>query len=421
MERSANAEAVGHFTRGLELLNSLPDSDQRRERELDLQLALGTTLLMTEGHISARVEHAYSRARDLCQQIGDSPELFTAMVGLWRFYLSQARFQQALDLGRQGVEIAERMQDDAMRGEAQLMVGSSIFYLGQPAQALAHLQESRLGYERTRSPSDAFLRATDPVVMCLSWESWLLWKLGYPNQALSRSEEAIDLADRIGHPYGRGFALFFSAVLHHRRREAIRAENRARAAIELSEERGFTRWLAGGQIILGWALAEQGKHAEGLELVRTGLDAWRNQAKQGLPHLQAILAEVHMKIGEYEEALRLLENCMSLVAQTDEHRYEAELCRLIGETLLALSKERPEFKNRESEVEQHFLKAVQIAQEQEAKCFELRAAVSLGRLWQQKGKRDEAHDLLAPVYNWFTEGFDTPDLKDAKTLLESLS
>jgi len=423
IERSANAEAVGHLTRGLELLNSLPESDQPRERELDLQLALGTTLLMTEGHISTRVEHAYSRARGLCQQIGDSPELFTAMVGLWRFYLSQARFQQALDLGRQGVEIAERMQDDAMRREAQLMVGSSIFYLGQPAQALAHLQESRLGYESTRSPSDAFLRATDPVVMCLSWESWILWKLGYPNQALSRSEEAIDLADRIGHPYGRGFALFFSAVLHHRRREAIRAENRARAAIELSEERGFTRWLAGGQIILGWALAEQGKHAEGLELVRTGLNAWRKQAKQGLPHLQAILAEVHMKIGEYEEALRLLENCMSLVAQTDEHRYEAELCRLIGETLLALSKERPEFKNRESEVEQYFLKAVQIAQEQEAKCFELRAAVSLASYWELKGNGRKTRKLLEDITSWFTavsEGLDTEDFQEATRLLSSV-
>ncbi|NCF29828.1 MAG: tetratricopeptide repeat protein [Gammaproteobacteria bacterium] len=191
----------------------------------------------------------------------------------------------------------------------------------------------------------------------------------------------------------------------------------------MSEERGFTRWLAGGQIILGWALAEQGKHAEGLELVRTGLDAWRNQAKQGLPHLQAILAEVHMKIGEHEEALRLLENCMSLVAQTDEHRYEAELCRLIGETLLALSRERPEFKNRESEVEQHFLKAVQIAQDQEAKCFELRAAVSLASYWELKGNRRKTSKLLEDITSWFTavsEGLDTEDFQEATRLLSSV-
>ncbi len=270
------------------------------------------------------------------------------------------------------------------------------------------------------------------MAFSLSLGAWVLWMLGYPNQALERIRDALTLAQELSHPYSLAFALDFAAELHQFRQEGQAAQQWAEAVMTVSTEQGFPLLLARGTIVRGWALAEQGQREEGVAQTRQGLAAYRaTGAELRRPHYLALLAEAYGKVGRAEEGLSVLAEALAQMHRTGERAYEAELYRLKGELTLqkfqvsgskfqVQESPKSEVRSPESEAEEYFLRAIEIARRQSAKSWELRAAISLSRLWQQQGKKEEARQMLAEIYDWFTEGFDTADLQEAKALLEAL-
>jgi predicted ATPase len=243
-----------------------------------------------------------------------------------------------------------------------------------------------------------------------------LWLLGYPDQALQRSHEALTMAQELAHPQSLAFALYATAVVHHSRREWHLIKERAELEVTLSTEQGFPLWLPWGIIFGGRVLAEQGQGEEGIAQMHQGVTAFEAiQSRLLRPYCLALLAEAHGKVRQTGAGLAVLAEALTVAHEHGEHHYEAELYRLKGELLLRQAI--PD----EQQTEVCFHQALEISRHQEAKSLELRAATSLARLWQSQGKRDEACDLLAPVYDWFTEGFGTADLQEAKRVLGDLS
>ena len=254
----------------------------------------------------------------------------------------------------------------------------------------------------------------------LSYAGAILWLLGYPDQAQARSVEALALARELAHPYSLAYALSAAATFHAWRGEVPSAESQSEAANTLSSERGFTLTLGWGQVVHGWALAAQGHHERGIDLVCKGLDVYRASGTQEwMAHYLAMLAESHAMVGQSDQALAALVEALGICDGEMELWYEAEIHRLKGELALQAAAKRLD-PGAQPEAEASFRKALEIAREQSAKSWELRAATSLARLWQQQGKQAEAHHLLSEIYNWFSEGFDTKDLQEAKSLLEEL-
>jgi predicted ATPase/class 3 adenylate cyclase len=406
IERSANVEAITHLTKGLEILKSLPDTSSHIQQELAFQIALGVPLAATRGFAAPEVEHAYARARELCREVGESPRLFPVLAGLWRVYLVRGEVQTARELGEQLLALNPRAHDP---------LGIALFFVGELAAALTHLEQGFALYDPQKHRSHAFRATQDPAAACLTYAAVVLWLLGYPERALQRSHQAVTMTQELAHPLSLACALDYAATLHQFRREGHAAHACAEAAVALAAEQGFAVYFAHGMVLRGWARAEQGQAEEGRAQINSGLEAWRTTgAEVQRPYYLALLAEAYGKSKQAEEALEVLAEALALVAKTGECWWEAELYRLRGELLLQQSSDN------QVEAETCFHHALEIARMQQAKSFELRAATSLARLWQQQGKRQEAHDLLAPVYNWFTEGFDTADLQDAKALLDEL-
>jgi predicted ATPase len=418
IERSANVEAISHLMKGLEMLKILPDTPARTQQELELQLALGSVLRMVKGHIAPDVEHTYTRAYELSQQIGDSPQRLAALVSLWRFYLNQGKLQTAQVLAEQGLTSAQQVQDSRLLQDAHRMVGGTALFQGEPATAWAHVEQGIVLYDAQHSRQPSFSGGMDRGVTCRSYAAWPLWLLGYPEQALTMIREALTLASELSHAFSLAFALNYASMLHGWRREVQSAKERAEAVMTLATEHGFINALTVGMIRRGWALAMQGAVAEGIRQLHHGLAAFRDM-EQVLPlaHHLALLAEAYQQGGQVEAALQALAEAFAHVDNTGERYYEAELYRLKGECLLAQTGKRCKAR----EAEECFRQALAIARRQQAKSWELRATMSLSHLWQQQGKRIEAYELLAPIYDWFTEGFDTADLQEAKALLETLA
>jgi predicted ATPase len=322
----------------------------------------------------------------------------------------------AHELGEQLLTLAQQVRDASMLCSAHRALGTTLFYLGAAASAQTHFAQGIALYAPAQHRASAFLYGEDTGVVCLCSAARTLWSLGYPDQGLARSHEAVTLAQQRAHPYSLGFALTAAAMFHQLRREMRAAQEYAESAVSLATEQGFPLWMARGVVLRGWALAQQGQAKEGIEQLHQGLIAFRaTGAELGRPHGLTLLAEAHGTLGEPEAGLAVLTEALAFVDSTGERWYEPELYRLKGELLLQQSSDN------HAEAENCFHHAMAIAQNQQAKSLELRAAMSLSRLWQQQGKRQEAYDLLASVYNWFTEGFDTADLKDAKALLDALA
>ena len=416
MQRSAHAEAIAHLRQGLELLQTLPETPERTQREVDLLIALGASLRATQGTGALEVGETYARARQLCQDLGKPPQLFPVLKGLWSHSNMRAEYPIACALGKQLLALAQQTQDLTRLVAAYRALGATLFYMGEPAAARRHLTQGITLYDPQQHRAEAFLYGEDVGVICHIFAAYALWYLGSPDQGLARSQEAVILAQHVAHPFSLSFVLSHAAMFHQFRREVRAAQERAEAAISLATAQGFPQWMAFGAMLLGWALAHQRQAKEGIEQMHQGLKAFRATGGEILrPYFLALLAEAHGTLGEPEAGLTVLAEALTLVDTTGEHWYEPELYRLKGELLLQLSSDN------QAEAETCFHQAMAIAQNQQAKSLELRAATSLARLWQQQGKRQEAHDLLAPVYHWFTEGFDTADLQDAKALLDELA
>ena len=456
-QNSAHTEAISHFTTALDLLKTLPDTSQRGQRELSLQLTLAASLQVAKGPSAPEVGIAYARARVLCQQEGDERQLFAVLRGLWLLHHVRADLAAAREAGEQLLTMAERIQDSAMLLEARRTLGSTLLWQGEFSLAHIHLAQTVNLYDQRQHGSlKSLYGGADPGIVCLCELSRVLWFLGYPEQALLKSQSALTLARHQADPFDLGFALIFAAGLHQFRREGRITQEHAEAGIALAREHGFTALLSAGTIRRGWALAEQGHAEEGLQYMRQGLTSRQaTGAELAQPYFLALQAEVYGHLGQGDRALTLLSEALAAMHASGEHRLEAELHRLKGELTLqqfkvqgsTLKVENPQsaFRlpppsggNPQLDAEACFLKALDVARRQQAKSLELRAAVSLVRLrryqaqdraprntqhetpvTQREGRAilDEAHTVLSEVYNWFTEGFDTKDLQEAKALL----
>jgi predicted ATPase len=414
--RSAHMEAIGHFRQTLAVLALLPDTSARAQHELTLQRALGASLLATRGFAAPEVEHAYSRAWALCQRLGDAHEIGPVLFGLWGFYEVRGDLQIARELAEQLLTLVQGQHDPTLRLQGHRALGDTLFWLGELVPARAHLEQGIALYHPQQHRAHALLYGQDPGMGCRVYAAFVLWALGYPDQALQRGQEGLSLAHELSHPFSLAMALSHVSQLHGLRREWPAVQERAEALMVLAREQGFAQLLAGSLVHWGWTLAAQGRGEMGIPQIRQGLAANRaTGAEHTRPFSLARLAEAYGAGGQPEEGLGVLAEAMDTAHNIGERWYEAERHRLKGDLLLALSV------GHQAEAEACFQQALGVARLQEAKSWELRAAMSLSSLWQQQGKQAEAYALLASIYGWFTEGFDTADLQEAKTLLEELA
>ncbi len=415
-DRSANLEAISHVTTGIALLTTLPETPARTQQAVTLHLALGGALQMAKGLAAPEVEQAYTQAYALCQQVGETPALVPVLSGLWRFYLVRPQLHTARELGDTLLRLAQRADAPALAVLAHFALGVTWFYLGGLPAARQHLEEAiaRSTPELRRAP--AFRLFLDPGVGCRLYAAWTLWLLGYPAQALARVHEALTLAHALAHPHSLAWARVLAAIVLQYRRDVPAVHEHAEAAVALATDHGFPLWAATGTLLRGWALALQGQREAGLAQLRQGIAAHRaTGAALVVPYYCTVLADVAARLGHPADGLQALAEAHTLVEQQEERYWEAEIARLRGVLLLRQPGTPP------AEAEAWLQRALDVARRQEAKALELRAAMSLALLWQQQGKRMEARELLAPIYGWFTEGFDTADLQEAKALLETLS
>jgi predicted ATPase/DNA-binding winged helix-turn-helix (wHTH) protein len=417
VQRSAHQEALRHFTQGLELLRTLPESPARARQELDLQLALGPTLMAVKGQAAAEVEQAYTRARALCQQVGDTPRLFPTLWGLWRFYAERARHQTSRDIGAQLLTLAQDVQDPVLLLQAHHTLWPTLFYLGEFAQGRAHGEQGLALYTPQPQRSQALrYGGHDPGVCCYNYTAWTLWALGYPEQARQWSTKALALAEELAHPFSLAHALSATTVLYQFLRAAPLVQEHAEALMALATEQGFTLQGARGMLLRGWAFGSQGQAQEGMEHLRQGLMAYQALgSERGIPYFLTLLAESYSNRGQTQEGLTALSQALEGVHKSEESFYLAEMYRLQG--ALLLQQTHPPVDQATVCLQQ----ALASARRQQAKSLELRAAISLARLWQRQGKRQDAYALLAPLYGWFTEGFTSTDLLEARALMEELT
>jgi TOMM system kinase/cyclase fusion protein len=417
LERSAYVEAIAHLTKGLALLETLPNTPERSRRELVLQMTLGPALMATKGGGAPDVERLYAHAHELCERVGEPSERFQVLWGVWYGYNLRGEHQKARELGEELLSLAQRIQDPDLLLEAHHALWAILFYGGEQAAVRPHLEQGLRLYEPQRHHIHA-ARYTghDPGVCCRTVGAQSLWLLGYPDQAVASSQAGLDLAQQLAHPFSLSLALSFSAMLHHYRREAPLIQTRAEAAMMLATEQDFPQHLEKGILLRGWALAARGHGEEGITQIRQALAANRSTGStRERPYYLALLAEASAEVGQTSEGLEAVAEALAMLAKSGVRWWEAELYRLRGELLLQRSMAP------QGEAEACFHQALDIARRQQAKSLELRAAMSLSRLWQQQSKKEEARRMLAEIHGWFTEGFDTADLIEANALLEELS
>jgi predicted ATPase len=420
VQLSAYQEGIAHLTRGLALLMALPDSGgkehrlERAEQELALQLALGMAWQGTRGTPAPEVEKAYTRARELCQQTGKTSELCRVMGELSIFYYVRAEYQKARELAEEALSLAQQAEDPLLVALGHWRLGFVLFCLGEYTTALGHLEQVIAFYNpEQHHRSLVVLCVSDAGTSALAYTACCLWCLGYPDQALSRSQEALALARELGHPFSLADVLFYAGcMLNAMRRDAQALKDDAEELMRLSSEK-VPSWLGQGTWHRGKALAMLGQVQEGMAQMREGMAVDQSMGVRCyLSGTLCFLAEAQAKAGHSEEGLTTLAEALALVEETDERHWEAELYRLRAELLLV--------QGDKTEAEASFHKAIEVARRQQARSWELRATVSLCRLWQEQGRMDEARQMLAEIYGWFTEGFDMPDLQEAKALLEEL-
>ena len=449
LERSANVEGIRHITQGLAALEKLSVSASTREseataqRELELQTILGSALIATKGYAAPEVEVAYTRARELLETLeGQEPTLekdadasldhvkdlrFPILFGLWLSHLVRGRFLSARELGEQCFVIAKQTGDPAFEVEAHRALGATLYYLSEFRDALAHLEAGIELYQPQHHPVPTFLHfVADPGMTLLAYSAPLLWCLGYPLQAEERLAEAARIGENRSHPFSDAVLLHFKSVLYQHQERVEDVKTTATQMLRICQEHGFSLWEAAATVMKGWALTELNHSEEGIPMIRKGIAAWeKTRAELLLPLFLTLLAQAYQRAGQYTLALQTLDSALSVVTRTGERAYDAELTRRKGELCLVLGKETKTVGGKDgtsavTKAESYFQEALAIARRQGAKSWELRAALSLSQLWCTQDRYREAYSLLRPIYMWFSEGFDTKDLRRARHLLEKL-
>jgi predicted ATPase len=416
-QRHAPQEAIGLLTRGLEMLTLLPETLQRTQEELSLQIALGQALMATKGHGAAEVAQVYQRARELCRQVGETPYVFHVVIGLYAFYLLRAELLTARELGEQLLTLAQTQQRPARLVAAHQALGHVLASLGAFAPALEHAEQGIALYQSQPRRMHLARDIQDPGVHCLTSMAETLWYLGYPDQALTRMHQALTLARELAHPFSLAFTQVLMAILHQLRRDVPLAHESAEAAFTLATQHGFPLFVAMATILRGWTRVVAGQDEAGLAMLQDGLAAYQaTGAALARPYFLALLAQAYHAMGRVEAGLAVLTEALTVIDKTNEQQCVAEVHRLIGDLRLAQSGPRQP----SEAAAECFHRALEVARQQHAKSLELRATLSLVRLWQQQGQHAEARQLLATVYGWFTEGFATADLQAAQALLAAL-
>jgi predicted ATPase len=411
----AHHEAVSLARRGLAQLQLLPDLPDRARRELRLQVTLGLHLQLAQGYAVPELAQIYAHARALCERVQETPLFFPVLRGSWAFHLVRSEHDKSRNLAERLFALAEKSQDPAQILQARQALAVTFFFLGDQAVAREHVEQGIAIYDPSRHSGQAYIYGQDPGVICLAFGAVVLWLLGYPDQAVRRSREAVALSEQLRQPGSLALALFFAAMLRQYRRDGPAVLKFSEAAMAISTEHGLTLWLASGLIMSGWALAEQGTLAGGMAQLRQGLAHWAATGSEtNRSYYLALLADALSRDGLIEEGLAKLDEALALYHGSGEGFHRAELHRLRGEFIL---RQQPDGLAND-EVEACFRQALKIAHQQQAKSLELRAAISLTRLHQKQGRPAEALSLLADCFDWFTEGFDTPDLQEAKALLD---
>jgi predicted ATPase len=417
--RSAHLEAIAHLSKGLELLATLPETRDRAEQELALKIALGPAILATRGFGDPALAETYERARELAEQLQDDTNHFTALWGLWIYHVASERFKTAEALSTQLLSAAGRHSDSAIHLQAHHAAWTTGFFRGEFASCLDHTEKGESYYDRQRHRTHKFrYGGHDPAVCSLTIRSFAEWLMGFPDRALASSQRAVDLAIEIGHPNSHAQALTTKAIVHYFRGEAEAAYEMGEATVALCAEHGLGMWAPLLMEVSQAALASCGRGEPSLDATRESIAALQ-QTGVGIfgPFRLATFVDALRRAGQsgaVAESLGFLDAAQSIIDRKGEIWFQAEIHRLRGEVLL----DGPAIARQEGEAAFH--RALETARTQEARSLELRAATSLARHWVNNDNRTAAHDLLAPVYGWFTEGFDTPDLIDAKELLDGL-
>ncbi len=408
--RSAYKEGVPYFEQSLQALSHLPENRQTIEQAINIRVDLGPALIAMGGYSAPEVERIYTQAREMCKQLGDTRQLFPVLWSLARVY-DHRDLNMGRELGEQLLGLAEHMQEPALLLEAHHERWANLFSLGELSSALTYTQRGIELYNPHEHRQYVSLYAGhDPGVCGLRHAAMTLWLLGYPDQGLEKSQNALTLAQKLSHPYSLVHALFYSAWIHQQRGEIQSVHERVEAGVALAVKQGFTRRARQGGIWQGWVMAQAGKWQDGILKIRQG-----SESEFGQLFYAPSLAEAYGKVGQTEEGLRVITEVLGRMHQIGDRFFEAELHRVQGELLLGQTAAD------EQQAEACFQEALKVARSQQAKSLELRAAMSLSQLWQKQGKKDEARQLLGDIYGWFTEGFDTADLRAAKARLDELA
>jgi predicted ATPase len=423
LERSALVEAIEQLTRALDQAAVLPSTPALRQQQITLQIALINASMHLNGHAAPETKAATEQARLLIEQaeaLGEPPHepllLFSVLFSLWVLTFNSFSGDLMRERAAQLLALAEKHGDTVQLMVAHRVMGLALTATGNIAKGRAHLDQAMALYEPTVHRPLATRFGQDVGVAILSFRSLALWVLGYPDRALLDTEHALRLAREIGQAPTLLFALEFHGSLLTLCGNYVAALAFASELNALADEKASPYWKAGGMMIQGDALTLNGNAADGIPTLITGITAWRSTGSTAwLPMFLFGLARAYADLHQFDEAWRFVDEAMLVLEETDERWCEAEVNRVGGQ--IALQSPAP---NR-AKAEAYFERALAVARSQQAKSWELRATMSMARLWRDQGKRDEARDLLAPVYGWFTEGFDTLDLKEAKALLEELA
>jgi len=414
-QRSANEEAIAHLRRALALVGTLPETRERHQRELGLQMAIGAPLTAARGWSHPEYERTYTRARELASQIGESPELPRVLVGVADAYLVKGDLVTGAEVAQEALAAAERTGETFDRLSAHEEVGLSLLFQGTFSRALQHFEHSIGLYNPSEHGSLAYTVGFDRGVAARSYAALCHVSLGHLARARAESEEAVALAKRVEHPLSLSLALFNAGTVHFERGELNRTRERSEELMGLAEKLGFPVYLGAGRFLRAFARVESGEGEVGIaEMQQALVELAGVGSRLGAQLFVSMRADALRKVGRHDDALGALALGVARAEKQRQHYYDAELHRLRAEILLDMDGDVVE------EAEALLAQSLEIARRQEAKTFELRAATSLARLWQRQGKHDAARALLAPVYDWFTEGFDTCDLKEAKALLAEL-
>ena len=414
MRVSANAEAIGHLTKALTLLRALPASAERDQLELPLQMGLGTATIVAGGYAAPGVRAALDRPRELCCAAGSSPQLSSIIRRLCAHYDSLAEYRGEYELAGYLITLAEEARDPASLLIAYQSLGQCLAQMGDLVAARETLEHRLAYYDPQQYRTLAYLYGEEHGVGVHGYLSIALLLLGYPDLALAHITGALALAEALGHPHVLAYTLYGFSTFHILSRDIQAAQAYAEKTIALCAEKGIPFWRAAASINHGHVLALQGRASDGILEASQALSDYRTiGAKVELTLYQAQMAEMHMIAGQIEAALAAVEEGLAGVSETAEGFMEAELYRL-----------RAEMRRRqgcEAQAEADLRRALEVARAQQARLWELRATVSLSRLWSDQGKQNEAHQMLAHIYGWFTEGFELPDLQEARALLEELA